>query len=458
MRWLLIALVWLVWVPAVAHARPKVAVEPLDGDEDGRYADAIVQEAGEHAKVIGPKPTAKAADQLGITDLETPRSLKKLRRKLEVDAIIHGKVERSGGKKHLVLSVSGRGKRGSAFELETRSATSKAFRKELREELAKRIAPASDGDANEDAGDDEAAEAPNKARSDDDDRPKKKLAAADDDSTRARKHSDDDEDRPRKKKKKHHGDDDEGAEEPPPPRHPATQAALWLDAGPAGLHRTLDYTTTGVTPPPAVGTASISGQIEGEVYPGSFDSLHGAAAGFGVFGAAGKTVGLSITVPGTTKSAPINEMHYEIGARYRFTTGQASYAFGVAYWARKFVADRSGLMGATLDMPDVDYKGIAPGAVARFAATPTIGVGVQLEVPLMSASGQITDGMTGFGQASIYAIAAEGTVDVVLGPHYGLRFAALFDQVGLSFQTPQRGVTNATDRSLGVTGTFAVMY
>lgn len=436
----------LVWLPAVALAKPKVAVAPLDGDDDSRYADAVAEEAAAHAKVTGPKPTAKAADALGLSDPNTPRSLKKLRNKLEVDAIIHGKVEKSGGKKKLVLEVSGRGKRGSAFELETKSATSKSFRKELREELAKRIAPASEGEAKEDA--------------DEEDKPAAKPAkrvASDDDSTRVRKHSDDDDDSHAHKKKKHHHEDDD-TEEPPPPRHPTTQAALILAAGPAGLHRTLTYDTTGVTPPPAVGTASLSGQIEGEVYPGAFDTLKGPGAGFGVFGSVGKTVGLSITVPGTNASAPIDEMHYQIGARYRFAVGQATYAFGVSYWARKFSADRTNLMGANLDMPDVFYKGVAPGAIAKFAASPTIGIGLQVDVPLMMASGEITDGMTGFGQASIISVAAEGTVDVALAPHYGLRFAALFDQVGLSFQSPQRGVTGATDRSMGVTATFALLY
>src|SRR5262249_18307309 len=134
-----------------------------------------------------------------------------------------------------------------------------------------------------------------------------------------------------------------------------------------------------------------------------------------------------------------------------------SLAVGLGYWRRQFIADRGPLMGMTLDMPSVDYRGVAPGAIAKFAATPTVGVTLAVDVPLMMASGDIT-GAANFGQARIIAFAFEGAADVALAPHYGLRFAALFDQVKLSFQTTVRGVTAATDRSMGVTATFAVIY
>ena len=94
-------------------------------------------------------------------------------------------------------------------------------------------------------------------------------------------------------------------------------------------------------------------------------------SGIGLAATFGRTVGLSITVPGTTASAGIDEGHYSIGARYRFVFGQSSLAAGISYWRREFIADRGSLMGQTLDMPDVDYRGIAPEVVAKFPATPT---------------------------------------------------------------------------------------
>jgi hypothetical protein len=487
-RGLLIVLVSLA-LPAIAVAKPKVAIAPLESDNDGGVAELVAKEAAAHAKVTSAKATAKAIEELNISDPGTSKALKKLRNKLEVDAVIHGKVDRDGGKKKLVLAVSGRGKAGTPFEIEYKSLSSKTFHKELRDALAKKIAGLSESDHEDDSGDDaeehpvkhtfsddhatkheSSDDHPTKHESSDDhptkhessdDHPSKHESSDDhpkrvasDDSGHVRKHSDDGEDHPRKRKHRRSDDDDT------PARHPVTQAALWLDGGAAGMHRTLTYDTSGgaASPPRAVGTGSLSAQIEGEVYPGSFDTLKGAAANLGLVGAFGKTVGLAIHVPGTTASASINEGHYEIGARYRVISGTSAFAFGVSYWERRFIADRSG-MGAMLDMPDVEYKGVAPAASAKFAATPKVGIGLSLELPLMLASGTITSG-TSFGQASILAFAGTGSVDVLLGPHYGLRFAALFDQVGLSFKaaTPTRGVSGATDRSMGVTATLSVVY
>ena len=54
------------------------------------------------------------------------------------------------------------------------------------------------------------------------------------------------------------------------------------------------------------------------------------------------------------------------------------------------MADRSKLMNKdALDMPDVDYSAIAPGASLRVAATPKIAAFASVEVPLMLYSGPI---------------------------------------------------------------------
>lgn len=518
----------LVAFPAAVFAKPKVAVAALEGDSDGKVTEVVAEAAADHAKVTGPAQVTRAMEALSISDTRSPRAMKKLRARLEVDAVIRGKVERDGNKKRLELTIAGRGKKPATFDLPFKTATAKSFRKELREELAKRIAAATEGDArDEDTDDDDQPrkkltdddqpkkkltdeDEPKKKHSDedepkkkhtDDDQPKKKLTdedepkkkrsddeqpkkkvadderprrkqtdddrpkkrVADDDSTRTRKRSDDDDDdrRPRKKKRRH-GDSGDEVE-----RHPVTQAALWVDAGGGGARRTLTYDTTGVgngTPPPSVGTASISGEIEGEVYPGSFESLDGAGAGFGLAGSFGKTFGLSIAVPGTTNSTPIKAGHYSIGARYRFVFGASSFAVGVSYWRQYYIADRSSLaMPGDLDMPDVEYSAVAPGAVAKLAATPTVGVFLALDVPLMMSTGAITTSAS-YGQASTLAFAFNGGVDVALATNYGLRFGAVFDQVGFSFTaTPgtkaaARGVSGATDRITGVTATFALIY
>ena len=496
-RWLSWIVVAVVMLPALALAKPaRVAIAPLDGDDDGKLGVIVSDAAAAHAKVTSSKRVAKALDELSISDPDNSRAAKRLRVHLEVDAVIYGKLEREGTKKKLTLSVYTRGKKPDKFTLEYKSSASKAFHKQLRDELADRLAP--DEKANDNDDDDKAAAekaaadkaaadkaaadkaaadkaAADKAAADkaaedqaaaDKDRRKRKAFANGDDSgdppkTRAKSHDDDSattetaaaDDDTTSVHKRHHR---RKAAPEESTRNAVTQAAFFGDIGVAGLHRTLTYTAQVPGNPPPVGTASFSGELDAEVYPGAFDTLHGFAASVGVFGSVGQTVGLSIGVPGTNQSAPIDEGHYVIGARYRFVFGQSSLAVGASFWSQVYTAKRSALMnGAELNMPDVAYQAIAPGVLFRIGATPKIGIALQADVPLMLASGPITS-PDEYGAAAIFAFSVQGGVDVALAPHYGLHFAALFDRVQLSF-TSASG-SSAVDQTLGVAATFALLY
>jgi hypothetical protein len=416
-------LAWIA-VPALAFARPKIAVAPIAGDDDGKVTAAVAEEASQHATVVDPEPTKRALERLGYSDASSKKAQKALRKRLGVDVIIYGQVESKKGKQKLTLEVSGRNKRSGEIELSFKNASSNKFREELRDDLGKQLAGA-EGEASED---------------DDDNKDKDKDKEKSKELTVYRPF-------------RHGGDGGDNG-----PRHPLTESALWLDGGAAGLHRSLTYETTGAaSPPPPVGTASVSGEIEAEVYPAAFDSLASGASGIGFAATVAKTVGLSIAVPGSNLSAPIDESRYTIGARYRLHFGQTTLAFGAAFWRQTFVADRGGLGMAQLDMPDTAYNAIAPQLVLRVAATPKIALLAQVDVPLIFSSGQITTG-TQLGQATILAAAGEGAIDFSLAEHYGLRFALLYDQVDFLFQAPRRGVSAAIDRTLGLTGTFALFY
>ena len=404
MRFCSLIVAWLL-VPALAFARPKIAVAPLDGDDDGSVTAVVAEEVSQKATIVDPKPTQAALQRLGYPDVKTKKAQKALRKRLKVDVIIYGEVSGKNGKKKLLLEVSARNKDVTEIELSFKTATSNKFREELRDELGKSLAGA-EGQAAED----------------DDDHPLRPFR---------------------------HGEEDA--------RHPVTESAVWLDAGAAALHRSLTYQTTGAaSPPPPVGTASVSGELEAEIYPGAFDTIDSPLASIGLAATVAKTVGLSIAVPGTTGSATIDEARYTIGARYRFHFGQTSLAVGLSYWRQRFIADRSGA-GMTLDMPDTDYSAIAPGAVLRYAATPKIGILASLDVPFVFSSGGITTG-TSFGQATVFGGSIEAALDYQLAPHYGLRFAGLYDQFDFLFNAPRRGVSAAVDRTMGVTATFALIY
>src|SRR4051812_36487960 len=82
-----------------ALARPSIAVAPLEGDNDGAVSDDVAVAASEHGKTTKPDKVAREIEKLDISSL-TSKSIKKLRTKLSVDVVIHGKVDRTGSKKH----------------------------------------------------------------------------------------------------------------------------------------------------------------------------------------------------------------------------------------------------------------------------------------------------------------------------------------------------------------------
>ena len=291
--------------------------------------------------------------------------------------VVYGKVDKEGKKKNLTLSISARGKRTQKFEIDYKSADAKSFKKELRGELNRRLAGAERDDSNND--------------DDEDEKPKredKREAKRDDDGDKVRKRrdrDDDDDDRPRKKK-----------------RHAINHAALRISAGGVAARRTLTYDAGGMAPPPRVGTFGGAGRIDAELYPAAFDSLKGPAAGIGFAGEFEKTLGVSIDVPGTAKSTPINQMRYSVGARYRVVFGPSSFAFGASYWYRQFVADRSSLSGLEgLDMPEVDsidaddiYE-VFPVPGTAYTARPFLPVSLQWHlVGDLDGDGEIVEGST----------------------------------------------------------------
>src|SRR5450755_6891 len=215
---ILLVVAWVIW-PALVLAKPRVAVAPLDGDADGKVSAIVHEAAAIHAKVTSAKTVAKALKALSIEDPDNSHAAKRLRKHLAVDAVIYGKVERDGTKKNLKLSVYTRGKKPDRFEIEYSKSSSKAFREQLRDELANRLAP--EENTQDDA--DEAASA---------------HKQADEPTTEA-------------------------------DRNRITQASVFADAGVGGVHRSLNYVAnTGGTKPPPVGTGAFAFQVDGEIYPG----------------------------------------------------------------------------------------------------------------------------------------------------------------------------------------------
>jgi hypothetical protein len=172
-----------------AFARPKVAVTPFKGDKNNKVADAIAESLAEKSKVTEPTATGKAIKALGLGNELDNDEAKKLRKKLEVDAIVQGKLDKDGKKQTLKIVVFAKGKDPVRFTVEFKT-TSVEFRDQVRDQIMKKIEAEDDKVVEDDKKkkrekDDDDKKKKKKEKDDDDDKKKKQRVAEDDGGTRS---------------------------------------------------------------------------------------------------------------------------------------------------------------------------------------------------------------------------------------------------------------------------------
>src|ERR1043166_9677708 len=86
-------------LPALAVARPRVAILTIDGDPGGQAHDMVSDLLDGDAVVVGPKEINRKVDKLGIDADEniSEPDLKKLAKELDADAIVQAKLSSKGG-------------------------------------------------------------------------------------------------------------------------------------------------------------------------------------------------------------------------------------------------------------------------------------------------------------------------------------------------------------------------
>jgi hypothetical protein len=148
----LVSLVCLaVPIHAVAKPKPRIAVAPLAGDPGNQVAQAVVDAlAGKDFVVVGPKEVGHEMKKLGLSDELDPKDTRKLATKLDVVALVDGKVAKAGNKRSLHLEVHRRGKAESGFTIEFKSTASDSFRHGVHEEIVKKLEGAAEDSADDD--------------------------------------------------------------------------------------------------------------------------------------------------------------------------------------------------------------------------------------------------------------------------------------------------------------------
>ncbi|HET9621711.1 MAG TPA: hypothetical protein VFP84_10110 [Kofleriaceae bacterium] len=372
----------LAFAPA-AWAKPKVALTAIDGDASGDVHDAVAEalEGGKEVSLISNREVTRAVDKVGdVADL-TEKDLKKLSNELEADAIVVGKLEKSGGAKSLKFKIFAHKKMAKGFTVSFKDAKSAKFQAVLHDKLLDKMgiaagsggddaeadapvaeakpakkgkkgkkgkAAAADADADSEAeakpakklakGDKvAAAEAP--AEDEAEAKPAKKKAAAagaeDDAEAKAKPAKADDagdEDAPKKKKKVAAADEADGgdaeasvsarAELATGARSTATPAVR-LDLGPSVLKHSYKFKANAGGPVGSSLAPTPGVRIDGELYPLGFGGARGGLSGLGLGFDADRTLSLKLTAKNgaTTMQTTVKQMNYSIGLRYRLAFG-----------------------------------------------------------------------------------------------------------------------------------------
>ena len=293
------------------------------------------------------------------------------------------------------------------------------------------------------------------------------------------------------KSRKHHndncddGDDSEncedkgGDDEPTTPLHSPNRAAIRVDLGIQASNRIFNLTSRANFPegPKDYRNSVVPGaHLAAEIYPLAFSNPKSPASGLGIAVDYEKTLKLNVasSAEPTTKLA-VNQQRLTFGARFRIVIGDKptapSITLGLDYGRRKFIISRTALMDPnSLRIPDTDYHFIGPGLSFRvpfIAAVALVGGG---DAMLVSNAGPVQLASQ-YGRAKVVGVEAFGGLDFSFTSKVGFRVTAEYAQIGFTFVGPGGEIVNnldndpaskdiggALDRSIGVSGTLAVMY
>jgi hypothetical protein len=384
----------------------------------------VLAEGRGQGRLARPDQPGDADEELGLGKELDSAEATKLAKKLEVDAVIQGKLDKDGKTQTLKVAIFLKGKDDAVrFTVQFKTVNDK-FREDVSKLIVKKIDV-------------------------DDDGPKR---ITDDDKRIADKDPDDDDDDKKIRKKKKKKDDDEPSEGP-------KKVAARFDVGGFGGVRSLTYSAT--TPPPRVGTRNTAVRLEGEVYPLAFGGKTGGAAGLGFAGEFQKTLGLSIGIP--AGKVPISQGHFSIGGRYRLVTSAVDLILGLDFRKQQYVADRSGLaMPTDLDTPDVKYTMVVPNVGVVKAATDKIAIFGKAGAMLVLNTGPIQE-RDQYGAATVIGFDVKAGADIAFTQRLGLRLAGGFSNITFKFKgngamAAARGVAGAADRDFGLAATLGITY
>ena len=492
--WLALVVVlaaWIVLIPGRAEAeRRRVVVLELEGPKGEKFHSGLVKLIKKSHTVVPVDKWNETAEELGATRVND-KDIKKVAKKLKIDAVVFGKVDKRRDEYILQLKVRS-GKTGAIVgnRVDVKAEEAKvtgSVKTDLQDELLPVIADmpsnrsggGGGGDEGEDEGEEdkpkgfgkkpkvveeeeeEPAPKPKKVKKPDPDtvaalKPKKVVEEEEEEDDaplpkpkkvkpRPDPEAEEGEDDGGRKKKVASSEDDEteeGVEEEGEVEELDTAAALApgeravdLVAGLSLTRRTMKFnfeSGLGDAPAPYTGVPVAGGMIDATIYPLAIGHKRtGMAKNFGLTVMYDKVLRINSKQGEPPVTLPTSQSRFALGAAFRYPLGKATVTAAVRYGKQAFTISAAGAVLPAV--PSVSYTVIDPMLGVKYQLGAKLVLNVNLGFMLISNTGAIQDNMS-YGAATVSGIEGEAGIDYLITDKVFVRAAARFSTIGFTFK------------------------
>lgn len=509
-RTLQLATVAAITLFAATAEAARIVVLEVRGEDDSEFEEMLVDAIkGEH-DVVESRAFDRAARREGIGDDLDARSIARVARSLEAAAVLDSLLARRDGEWELTIRVRGKdgvvkkkmkvsldaprlGNKGKAKvakellgvldEVLTKERKKDVDDEPVRKKPKERVRVESD-ERDDDERDERPADRRRRGDRDEDDR-------GDDEDDRDEADDDEENPLPRAKAKRtaraDEDDEDAGIDEDLDDedlrprrknRREIRRHAILFEAGAMGMQRKLTFTSRDFPEAPKgyPGSMVPAAHVALEFYPVAITAPRSIAAGIGLFAEYDRVTSLTTrTSTAPDVALPTQQTRWTVGGKLRYAFGRApnlpSIIAGVGYGRRSFIVDRSPLPdGATLDLPDVDYRLIEPSLTLRVPiGTERVALRLGARGLFFRSAGEIQT-PSSYGAAKLTGVDGEVGLDAAVTTKIMLRLHGSYTSIGYDFvgngeesngrdgNPDTQDVGGASDKWMGAGASLAVIY
>lgn len=464
---------------AEAGRRRRVVVLPFEGPKAATFHAAVVKLIKTKHTVVSLKVWNRAADQLDATK-RTEKNLRTIARKLKVDGVVTGEVEKRRDAYQLRLKL----KAGTTGELVGRRVDIKSRgvklgarpRREIKEELIAAIdeiemnrGGTDVAVADDERGDDDQDDVqPNKKRSDavamvDDDEPapKPRRSSEQPDETDDASVDDDDDatddDQPDARDRESASASEKNltkSSEFLTPTNRAIDVVLGASLSMRRLSFRADADLTNAPPSYRQDLPVPGAVIDAVIYPLAFGKTRtGFLSGLGlelsydrVLLISSKRRYVDAMMQQQTAELSTTQSRLSVGAVLRYPVGQR-FAVGAKalYSIQGFDIAQQLPNGASADIPSVGYAMIEPKLFIHVSPIPALSFSAEGGAMLVSKSGEIENAVTGYGPASTSGFEGSVGVDYNVTRNIFVRVLARLERFSLTFKGDPSSLSHTRD-------------